>query len=533
MDNSIKISISSTQKPIWLSDFVKRLFDIAVSLIVLILSVPFFIIVAVAIKRETPGPVFYRGLRKGRKGKDFKILKFRTMYETPQSYSGPKVTAQDDPRVTPLGHWLRDTKLNEFPQFWNVLKGEMSLVGPRPEDPTLAKTWPIKIAKELQAVRPGITSPASVLYRNEESMLHAKDVMQKYLQVLTPDKMRLDLLYVRYRSFWLDLDVILWTALLLLPKIKEYSPPEKILFLGPISRFFQRYTIWFFLDFLVSFASIGLTGVFLRLFGPLHLGWFTALFLAIRFSLLYSLVGVLLGINRINWSKATIWDATRLFADWVIATGLALVFHPYLGLPTSRFYELILFSAFLAFAGFVLIRYRSRLLIGLISRIIQTSSSPNSVRERVLIVGAGRTAEHIAWLLNHPTYSKRFQIIGFIDDDLLSQGLKVYGAKVIGTGVDIKELVNKYDIGLIILADYRMTDSDFCAICDGIAQTSVKVFVAPDIFGSLNGLNNSSSDEIPVSLNSYQCQHCIARYSTHDSENIFVILDQHQEQIDS
>jgi lipopolysaccharide/colanic/teichoic acid biosynthesis glycosyltransferase len=521
MESTIKVTNSSTKKSIWLNDFIKRLLDITISLVVLILFAPFFIVVAVAIKRETPGPVFYRGSRKGRMGKDFKILKFRTMYETPQSYTGPKVTAQDDSRVTPLGRWLRETKLNEFPQFWNVLKGEMSLVGPRPEDPILAKTWPTKIARELLAVRPGITSPASVLYRNEESMLYAKDAMQKYLYVLTPDKMRLDLLYVRYRSFWLDLDVILWTALLLLPKIKEYSPPEKILFLGPITRFIQRYASWFILDFLIAFTSIGVIGIFLRLFGPLDLGRFTALFLAIGFSLLYSLVGFLLGVNRISWSKATLWDATRLFADWVIATGLALFFHPYLGLSTPRFYELILFSAFLAFAGFVFIRYQSRLVIGLISRIVQMRSSSNAVRERVLIVGAGRTAEHIAWLLNHPTYSRRFQIIGFIDDDLLSQGLKVYGAKVIGTGLDIKDLVYKYDIGLIILADYRMTDSDFCTVCDGITQTSVKVFVAPDIFGSLNGLKNSPPDEIPVSLNSYQCQHCIARYATHDPENFY------------
>ncbi len=289
MEKSIKISIPSTHKSMWLTDFIKRLFDIVVSLVVLVVFAPLYFVVVFAIKRETPGPAFYRGMRMGRNRKYFNILKFRTMYETPQSYAGPNVTAQDDPRVTPLGHWLRDTKLNEFPQFWNVLKGEMSLVGPRPEDPALAKTWPAKIASELLAVRPGITSPASVLYRNEESMLHAKDVLEKYLQFLTPDKMRLDLLYVRYRSFWLDLDVILWTALLLLPKIKEYAPPEKIMFLGPISRLFQRYARWYLLDFLVAFVCIGITGFVLRLFAPLDLGWSTAFLLAIGFSFLYSL----------------------------------------------------------------------------------------------------------------------------------------------------------------------------------------------------------------------------------------------------
>jgi lipopolysaccharide/colanic/teichoic acid biosynthesis glycosyltransferase len=528
MENTVKISVSSSQKSMWVSDFIKRLFDIVVSLAVLVLFAPLYFFVAFAIKRETPGPVFYRGLRMGHNRKYFKILKFRTMYETPQSYAGPKVTAQDDPRVTPIGRWLRDTKLNEFPQFWNVLKGEMSLVGPRPEDPRLAKTWPTKIASELLAVRPGITSPASVLYRNEESMLHAKDVLEKYLQFLTPDKMRLDLLYVRYRSFWLDLDVILWTALLLLPKIKEYSPPEKIMFLGPISRLFQRYARWYTLDFLVAFVCIGITGFFLRLFAPLDLGWSTAFLLAIGFSFLYSLVGVLLGVNRISWSKAPMWEATRLLADWAVTTGAALIIYPYLGLATSRAYELIFWSALFSLLGFVLIRFRSRLVIGLLSHLVRVGVNSKSARERVLIVGAGRTAEHIAWLLNHPTYTKKFQIIGFIDDDLLSQGLKVYGSKVIGMRADIKDVVARYDVGLIILADHHMTESDYCGICDIIAKTSARVLISPDIFGSIKGLENSSSENIPVQLDSFQCKHCIARYSKHDLADVYLIPGQEE-----
>jgi lipopolysaccharide/colanic/teichoic acid biosynthesis glycosyltransferase len=505
----------------WLSDFIKRLFDIVVSLIVLILFAPFYIIVAIAIKRETPGPVFYRGLRMGRKGKNFWILKFRTMYETPQSHRGPKITAQDDPRITPTGRWLRDTKLNEFPQFWNVLKGDMSLVGPRPEDPTLAKTWPTRVARELLAVRPGITSPASVLYRNEESMLHAKDVLQQYLQILTPDKIRLDLLYVRYRSFWLDLDVILWTAILLLPKIKEYSPPEKILFLGPITRLIQRYASWFLLDFLIALASIGIMGGFLRVLGPLDLGWSTALWLALGFSSSYSLVGFLFGVNHTSWSKATFWDSHRLVGAWIVATGIALIVYPHLGRTSLRTYALISSAGLLSLFGFVLFRYRSRLLIGLLGHIVQIGSGSRSVRERVLIVGAGRTAEHIAWLLNHPAYARKFSILGFIDDDLLSQGLEIYGSRVVGTRADLNKILEQFDVGLIILADHRLADSDFCNICESTMQTSVRrVFVAPDIFGSLNGLEKSSPDAIPISLNSYQCQHCIARYSSHNSVNL-------------
>jgi len=115
------------------SAFIKRAFDVVVSGIGLIILSPIFSLIALGIKRDSPGPVYYRGARVGRHGKSFKMLKFRTMYERPESYNGTKLTANRDKRVTPLGQWLRDTKLNELPQLWNVFVGEMSLVGPRPE----------------------------------------------------------------------------------------------------------------------------------------------------------------------------------------------------------------------------------------------------------------------------------------------------------------------------------------------------------------------------------------------------------------
>ena len=229
----------------------KRAFDFVAALIGLILLSPAFALIAILIKRDSPGPVFYWGARIGRHGSIFRMLKFRTMYEDPKSYQGARVTCKDDDRVTPLGRWLRGTKLNELPQLWNVLIGEMSLVGPRPEDPSIGKTWPINIAREILQVRPGITSPASVVYRDEEKILGAQEVMRKYLHDLTPDKLRLDQLYVHYRSFWLDIDVILWTFLLLLPKIRTYSLPEQHLFVGPVSKLIQRYVGWFLWDFVV------------------------------------------------------------------------------------------------------------------------------------------------------------------------------------------------------------------------------------------------------------------------------------------
>ena len=209
----------------FLRDGIKRGFDILIALVGLGLLWPVFLVLGVAIKRDSQGPVFYRGKRSGKGGKVFNILKFRTMYEQPESYTGPGVTAEDDPRVTRLGGWLRASKMNELPQLWNVLKGEMSLVGPRPEDVEITEAWPEDIAREVLSVRPGITSPASVLYRDEEALLYSSRLMDAYLGGIAPSKLRLDQLYVRYRSPLLDLDILLWTFLVLLPRVCSLNPP--------------------------------------------------------------------------------------------------------------------------------------------------------------------------------------------------------------------------------------------------------------------------------------------------------------------
>ena len=506
---------------------VKRAFDFTVALIGLTLLSPFFLIIAVLIKRDSPGPIFYWGPRIGRYGIVFKMLKFRTMYETAKSYRGLRITGKDDDRITPLGYWLRDTKLNELPQLWNVLIGEMSMVGPRPEDPIICKTWPTKISHEILSVRPGITSPASVVYRDEENMLHAGEVMQKYLHELSPDKMRLDQLYVRYRSFWLDLDVILWTALLLLPKIKTYSPPEQLLFVGPVTRLIQRYVSWFVWDFLVVLASISFTSAVVRLFGPFNIGWETVVEMALGFSALYSAVGILLNTNRINWTKAPSWESGRLSVGWLVVTAAMLIFYYYSDFTSLRFYIVILGSSILSLLGIIIIRYRGQLMNGLLSLVLTRQLDAGATRERVLLVGSGRTAEHIAWLMDHPAYSRKFQIVGVVDDDLRSQGMKIYGSKVIGTVGDIEKIVKQHDIGLIILAGNQMNSYKYMEFHNTARFSPARIVVAPDIFGSLSNMDAGSTNiEVIGNLNNFQCQHCLVRYSNEQFEKKDLLVPQ-------
>jgi lipopolysaccharide/colanic/teichoic acid biosynthesis glycosyltransferase len=190
---------------------VKRAFDFLVSAVGLILLAPFLTVLALLVKRGSPGPVFYRGLRAGRLGKPFKIFKFRTMVVNADKIGGPSTSA-DDPRITRIGAVMRQYKLDEFPQLLNVLKGEMSLVGPRPEVLEEARLYNEE-EKQLLEVRPGITDWASIKFRNEGEILRGSlDPHQTYREKIRPEKIRLGLEYVRKHSFLTDCKIILDTV---------------------------------------------------------------------------------------------------------------------------------------------------------------------------------------------------------------------------------------------------------------------------------------------------------------------------------
>lgn len=463
----------------------KRGLDIVFSLLALILLSPFFALLAIGIKRTSPGPVFYRGVRVGRNRKPFQILKFRTMYECPESYAGPRVTAHDDPRVTPLGRWLRDTKMNELPQFWNVLKGEMSLVGPRPEDPQLVATWPEPAATDILSMRPGITSPASVQYHNEELLLGGQNVMDRYFKELSPDKLRLDQLYVRHHSLGMDLDVLLWTGLIILPRVSAHTPPEELLLAGPITHLLQRNVQWFFIDLVITLGAILMSAWIIPFHGVPQTAAGVKMLVALGIALLFSLVSTILGVNRIAWAKATVSNIFDLLPAWGIVLGASLL----VNWRANIFPPALLgVASILALIGYLAARFRTRLLMGALSFFLHLRKTKIKPRERILVVGSGRTAEHVAWIFNHPTYAEKFHITGFVDDVPLSVGMRIYGGRVIGVYKDIPALVNKHDIGVIILADHRIFDDHKVELLKTCVSTPAKVVVIPDIFGSFNGL---------------------------------------------
>jgi lipopolysaccharide/colanic/teichoic acid biosynthesis glycosyltransferase len=186
----------------------KRLFDMAVSSLGLIFLSPLLVLIALLIRIDSPGSVFFSGQRVGKRGQVFGILKFRTMVAG-TSHAGPAITAAGDQRITRIGKFLRRTKIDELPQLWNVVRGDMSLVGPRPEDPRYVILYDDQ-QRQLLSVRPGITSPASLKYRNEEALLAEKG-LGAYETMIMPKKLAADLEYLRDRSFWGDLKILLWT----------------------------------------------------------------------------------------------------------------------------------------------------------------------------------------------------------------------------------------------------------------------------------------------------------------------------------
>jgi lipopolysaccharide/colanic/teichoic acid biosynthesis glycosyltransferase len=188
----------------------KRIFDIIFSLIVLIMISPILLLVSILIKLDSNGAVFYRAKRVGQFGTVFKMWKFRTMVAQAET-KGPSITVANDPRVTKIGKILRKTKIDEWPSFLNVLQGDMSIVGPRPE----SEDWIKKYSKQEEKVlliKPGITGPSQLKYRNEERLLSGEDWQQKYL-ILMKDKLSIDLRYFAENSFFRDLKIIFRTII--------------------------------------------------------------------------------------------------------------------------------------------------------------------------------------------------------------------------------------------------------------------------------------------------------------------------------
>lgn len=213
--------MSSTRAVV--GDGIKRSFDVAAAGLALILVAPLLILLALMLKLSSRGPVLYRGIRVGLGGKLFAMLKFRTMVVNAESLGG-SATAADDPRITAVGKFLRRYKLDELPQLLNVLAGDMSLVGPRPEVQKYVNLYSPD-EKAILTVKPGITDWASIWNSNEAAVLEgSRDPERTYEKLIRPTKLALQLLYVQNHSLLVDLKILVHTALKLIHE--DWMPKE-------------------------------------------------------------------------------------------------------------------------------------------------------------------------------------------------------------------------------------------------------------------------------------------------------------------
>ena len=189
----------------------KRVFDWVMSSLGLLVLAPLLLLIALAVKLDSPGPVFFRQERVGRFGQAFRIHKFRTMRHEPAG-QGLQITVGADSRITRVGGFLRGSKLDELPQLIDVWVGSMSLVGPRPEVPRYVAHYPAALRDKILSVRPGITDIASIEYRDESAVLaRAADPEQAYIHEVMPHKLALAASYVDQASVWTDIKLILRT----------------------------------------------------------------------------------------------------------------------------------------------------------------------------------------------------------------------------------------------------------------------------------------------------------------------------------
>ncbi len=454
---------------------VKRTFDVIAATLGLVILSPLLAVIALMVRLDSPGPSLFRGPRMGRNGSDFLILKFRTMRMSPDD--GLPITASDDPRITGLGRILRRAKLDELPQLLNVLKGDMSLVGPRPEDPEFFAAYGQAHRVVLRA-RPGITGPAAIAFRDEEALLTGGNVRQKYLEQILPRKLALDVEYVNRHSFFGDLVLIGRTIGLIIDLPGRFQQ---------LALFVRRWLPWILIDALVVAASF-YVALLLR-FAESSAGVQQDVLAALEISIA-PIIGIYLIFNhtwrldRRVWRYATAPEAIAIFASVVSATAVAILADILLGyywirpLPLS----LIVLGGLLTFCGMVGVRYRSRLLRGLRS----SEKGGATARKSTVIYGAGDSGQLVAWRLLSEDDGHAFRLVGFIDDDPLKRGRTIHGVRVLGGRTDLPHIVAAHHVELIILAMSNVSGEDLRAIISAAQETPTQIRIVPNLFEQMS-----------------------------------------------
>jgi FlaA1/EpsC-like NDP-sugar epimerase/lipopolysaccharide/colanic/teichoic acid biosynthesis glycosyltransferase len=404
----------------------KRVLDILLAGTGLVLLVPVYAAVAIALRREGGGPILFRQVRVGRDFRPFEILKFRTMVQGAERM-GPGITPGRDPRVTRLGAFLRWTKLDELPQLWNVVRGDMSLVGPRPELPRYARLFEDDY-REILRVRPGITDLASLVYRDEAGRLDAEqDPERAYVESILPDKIRLARTYVSRASVVYDLRIIGETIFLL-------AYPARLIE-NTLERLGAHHRAIALLAQAALAAAANLLAMWLVYDGGLTDEVFKVVVLALPALLaLRTLWHVWFHLDRDRWRYVGLREIGSVVAATLLGSaafyGLTQVVPVYAGYPRA----IIIVDGVLCLLALSGARLVRRALCEFRERTMNT--------RRTLVVGSGDFAERVIRdLLQHPEH--RYEVIGLVGGSGRDAGLRVHDVPILGGDDDLEAVLAK------------------------------------------------------------------------------------------
>ncbi len=439
----------------------KRTFDIFLSLVGLILLCPFFLAIGMFIKLDSKGPVFFRQIRIGKNGRPFGILKFRTMMEVGH-WTGPSVSSTNDPRVTSLGAILRRFKINEFPQLINVLKGDMSFVGPRPEVAEFVALYGAE-EQRILTVRPGIVGPSQIRMRNEEE-LYAKDIDPKeyYIDNILPKKLRIDLEYVNNRSFVKDVRYLVHGVVITITgaitRRHLFENAEQI------ALFVLDIVLCAFSYFLAYYLRV--EGEFSTTHKAILLHTIPYVMIARMLALTYfGLYGTLIRYFSFD-------DAIKILKAALFSSVLIVLLTFFIGeRPHPR--SVFVIDWFILVGLLVGYRASYRLLTD------HASQSKKAFQKTILVYGAGNTGDLALRYLKMQGGSK---VIGFMDDDPKKMRKSFHGVKVLGNRYDIEALVGLYHIDQVCIAMNDIEPEDL----EHIKSLCEKAGVEYEIFALAN-----------------------------------------------
>lgn len=420
----------------------KRTLDVGVSALALLLLAPLLLAVAVWVKLDSPGPVFFRQVRVGRHGVPFRIFKFRTMTVAPPG-SGLQITASGDLRITRAGQFLRRSKLDELPQLIDVLRGTMSLVGPRPEVPRYVAEYTAEQRERVLSVRPGITDFASLRFRHESDLLAAaRDPEREYLEVILPEKLRVAANYVEHASLSADMRALgLTLSTVFLPhqsfrRVKDAMKHQE--FWTAVEALLQRAgprARWgaTAVDALVVLACWHLTYLFRLGVERWQPGrpWYDDL-VSLGVVLAYLVALRLFGVRQALWRFFAFEDVRRIVFACLAAglvSAVAVLMAQLVGVARA---VLVLHPLFTVL-GLVLVRMGLRMVW---EHAHAVAGSTQGEQRRAIVMGAGETARRLLAGLHQ---RQGWQVLMLLDDAPGLQGVRIAGVPVVGSLARVRD----------------------------------------------------------------------------------------------